>query len=89
MFSFLILYIYFIYCFAYIAQLRVQCDQFDLLTDELFVHDVCNVADDLRYFVFEDEMKVAVLCFSRYLFIICLIVYNLFTSCILYAEMKM
>ena len=36
-----------------------------MLTDELYVHDVCNVADDLRYFVFEDDLKLNMLCFSR------------------------
>lgn len=46
-------------------ELRSMCDKYDLLTDELFVHDVCNVADDFRYFVFEDDMKLTALCFSR------------------------
>jgi hypothetical protein len=45
--------------------LRAQCDKYDMLTDELYVHDVGNVADDLRYFVFEETLKCALLCFAR------------------------
>jgi hypothetical protein len=45
--------------------LRRSCDQLDLLTDELFLHDVQIVTDDVRFFVFEDELKLMSLCFSR------------------------
>jgi len=47
------------------VRLRVSCDRLDLLTDELFLHDVQNVIDDPRFFVFEEELKEAVLCFAR------------------------
>jgi len=47
------------------GNLRSQCDRYDMLTDELLIHDVGNVADDLRYFVFEDTLKSALLCFAR------------------------
>lgn len=35
------------------TKLRDASHKLDLLTDELYIHDVCNVTDDLRYFVFE------------------------------------
>lgn len=47
------------------ASLRDQCHSLDLLTDELFLHDVQNVTDDPRFFVFEEELKETVLCFAR------------------------
>ncbi len=34
-------------------RLRRQCDRMDLVTDELFMHDVQTVLDDPRFFVFE------------------------------------
>ena len=37
--------------------LRFECDRLDLLTDELFLHDVLTVLDDPRYFIFEEELK--------------------------------
>lgn len=46
-------------------KLRAQCDKYDMLTDELYIHDVGNVADDLRYFVFEEGLKCTLLCFAR------------------------
>jgi hypothetical protein len=30
--------------------LRFDCDSLDLITDELFLHDVQNVADDSRFY---------------------------------------
>jgi hypothetical protein len=50
---------------ATFARLRGLCDSMDLLTDELFLHDVQNVTDDPKFFVFEDELKESVLCFAR------------------------
>ena len=41
------------------------CDHLDLLTDSLYMHDVENVVDDPRFFVFEEELKECVMCFSR------------------------
>jgi len=46
-------------------RLRMECDRLDLLTDELYLHDIQTVVDDPRYFIFEEEMKDAVFCFSR------------------------
>ncbi|KAJ1384045.1 hypothetical protein B484DRAFT_298524, partial [Ochromonadaceae sp. CCMP2298] len=46
-------------------RLRYECDRYDLLTDELYLHDVQTVVDDPRYFVFEEEMKEIIFCFSR------------------------
>ena len=37
-------------------QLRVDCDRLDLLTDELFMHDIQTVLDDPRYFIFDVSM---------------------------------
>lgn len=34
--------------------LKYECDHLDLLTDELFLHDVLTVVDDPRYFIFEE-----------------------------------
>jgi hypothetical protein len=34
-------------------RLRRQCDRMDLVTDELFMHDIQTVLDDPRFFVFE------------------------------------
>jgi hypothetical protein len=34
-------------------RLRVECDRLDLLTDELFMHDIQTVLDDPRYFIFD------------------------------------
>lgn len=34
-------------------QLRKECDRTDLITDELFIHDVQNISDDPRFFVFQ------------------------------------
>ena len=45
--------------------LRSYCEHLDLLTDSLYIHDVDNVADDPRFFVFEEELKECTLCFSR------------------------
>jgi hypothetical protein len=45
--------------------LRAECDRIDLITDELFIHDVQNVVDDTRFFPFEDEIKESALCFAR------------------------
>ena len=47
------------------TRLRSECDSIDLLTDELFMHDVQNITDDPRFFVFEEELKECVLCFAR------------------------
>lgn len=46
-------------------RLRKQCDTMDLITDELFMHDIQTVLDDPRFFVFEEELKEVVLSFSR------------------------
>lgn len=46
-------------------RLRAECDRLDLITDELFMHDIQTVLDDPRFFVFEDEIKDVVLSFSR------------------------
>jgi hypothetical protein len=35
------------------AQLRLDCDRLDLVTDDLYLHDVQGVIDDTRFFVFE------------------------------------
>jgi Rab-GTPase-TBC domain len=45
--------------------LRADCDRLDIIVDELFMHDVQSVADDPRFFPFEEELKVAILCFIR------------------------
>eukprot|EP00605_Chrysophyceae_sp_TOSAG23-4_P002110 GSChrysophyteH1.ASY1.ANO1.2336.1 assembled CDS len=45
--------------------LRSYCEHLDVLTDSLYIHDVDNVADDPRFFVFEEELKECTLCFSR------------------------
>jgi hypothetical protein len=34
-------------------RLRVECDRLDLLTDELFMHDIQTVLDDPRYFIYD------------------------------------
>lgn len=34
-------------------RLRVECDRLDLITDELFLHDILTVLDDPRYFIFD------------------------------------
>ena len=47
------------------STLRGYCEHLDLLTDMLYLHDVDNVADDPRFFVFEEELKECTLCFSR------------------------
>lgn len=46
-------------------RLRQACNQLDLLTDELYILDVRSTLDDHRYFVFEEELKEIMLCFSR------------------------
>lgn len=46
-------------------RLRGECDRLDLLTDELFLHDIQTVTDDPRFFVFEEELKEVVFGFSR------------------------
>jgi len=46
-------------------KLRSYCEQLDCLTDMLYMHDVDNVTDDPRFFVFEEELKECTLCFSR------------------------
>lgn len=45
--------------------LKRSCDRVSLLTDELYVMDVFSVTDDTSYFVFEDELRLAALAFSR------------------------
>ena len=45
--------------------LRSYCDHLDILTDRLYMHDVENVVDDPRFFVFEEELKEVIMCFSR------------------------
>lgn len=49
----------------YYLKLRYDCDRYDLVTDELFMYDIQTVLDDPRFFVFEEELKEVVLCFSR------------------------
>ena len=46
-------------------KLRNHCENLDILTDMLYMHDVDNVTDDPRFFVFEEELKECTLCFSR------------------------
>jgi hypothetical protein len=46
-------------------QLVSECHRLDLLTDELFIHDIQNIIDDPRFFVFEEELKEVILCFTR------------------------
>jgi hypothetical protein len=41
------------------AQLRMECDRIDLLTDDLYLHDVQNIIDDTRFFVFEVGIRFA------------------------------
>ena len=50
---------------AHYSLLRQQCDELDILTDDLFLLDVRSVADDHRFFPFGDVLKELVLCFSR------------------------
>jgi hypothetical protein len=38
---------------AEFLRLRVECDRLDLLTDELFLHDIQTVLDEPRYFIFD------------------------------------
>jgi hypothetical protein len=45
--------------------LRYDVDRYDLLSDELFMHDIQTVLDDPRFFVFEEELKEVIFCFSR------------------------
>lgn len=40
-------------------RLRVDCDRLDLITDELFIHDIQTVLDDPRYFVFDVRFEFA------------------------------
>ena len=47
------------------ADLRAECDRLDMVTDELYLHDVQIVLDDPRFFPFEEELNCAVLCFVR------------------------
>lgn len=47
------------------ARLRYDCDRLDLVSDELVMHDLQTVLDDPRFFVFEEELKEVLLCFSR------------------------
>lgn len=35
------------------SRLRSDCDRLDLITDELFLHDIQTITDDPRFFVFE------------------------------------
>jgi hypothetical protein len=49
----------------YFLRLRGECDRMDLLSDELFMHDIQTVLDDPRFFVFEEELKEVILSFSR------------------------
>ena len=46
-------------------RLRQACNQLNLLSDELYILDVQSTLDDHRYFVFEEELKEIMLCFSR------------------------
>lgn len=47
------------------TRLRFDCDRLDLITDELFMYDIQTVIDDPRFFVFEEELKEVIFCFSR------------------------
>lgn len=38
-------------------RLRCECDRLDLLTDELFLHDILTVLDDPRYFIFDVSFR--------------------------------
>lgn len=44
-------------------RLRVECDRLDLMTDELFLHDILTVLDDPRYFIFDVNSFFALRCF--------------------------
>jgi hypothetical protein len=46
-------------------RLRGECDRLDLITDELFMYDIQTILDDPRFFVFEEELKEIIFCFSR------------------------
>jgi len=46
-------------------RLKAMCHRYDLITDELLLRDIQTVTDDPRFFVFEDELKEVILCFSR------------------------
>jgi len=50
---------------ATLNQLVSECHRLDLLTDELFIHDIQSIIDDPRFFVFEEELKEVILCFTR------------------------
>lgn len=47
------------------TKLLTNCHKVDLITDELYIHDVSMTVDDPRFFVFEEELKEMALCFSR------------------------
>lgn len=46
-------------------RLRYECDRLDIITDELFMHDIQTVLDDPRFFVFEEELKETIFSFAR------------------------
>jgi hypothetical protein len=43
-------------------RLRVDCDRLDLLTDELFMHDIQTVLDDPRYFIYDVSISCGSMC---------------------------
>ena len=45
--------------------LHSYCEHIDLITDRLYMHDVDNVVDDPRFFVFEEEIAEVIMAFSR------------------------
>jgi hypothetical protein len=46
-------------------RLRVECDRLDMISDELFMYDIQTILDDPRFFIFEEELKEIIFCFSR------------------------
>jgi hypothetical protein len=55
------------------ARIRCECDRLDLLTDELFLHDIQTVVDDPRYFIFEVRCCcLSLLYLKAFLSLVCL-----------------
>ena len=46
-------------------ELVQDCSKYDILTDALYMHDVHTVLDNPRFFPFEENLKVVILCFVR------------------------
>lgn len=61
---------------------RCEIDRLDLLTDELFLHDIQTVIDDPRYFIFEVLTIILQLCSHVSYFLLLLInrIFRLYTT---------